>query len=231
MKKKIYSDYIIQKDSSGLKKYIADYEGMYKNCDDPHYQSNFNKLEIDFVVQTVKKVWRMSNLNSVIDVGCGLGFLSNHIFKELGNPKFFACDISETAISKASKKFKNINFFQFDLEKKCEIPPQLISLMGENRLVLLTNVFYYIHEEKLKQSFENIKSLIGKDGYAIFTIYLPKEQHLGKFIDGIDSATQLLEAYGFSTIMMTKIKNSIDKGDDENIPPTRTHIIFVGKLL
>ena len=103
--------------------------------------------------------------------------------------------------------------------------------MGENRLVLLTNVFYYIHEEKVKQSIENIKSLIGKDGYAIFTIYLPKEQHLGKFIDGVDSATQLLEAYGFSTIMMTEIKNSIDKEDDENIPLTRRHIIFVGKLL
>jgi len=130
MKKKIYSDYIIQKDSSGLKKYIADYEGMYKNCDDPHYQSNFNKLEIDFVVQTVKKVWRMFNLNSVIDVGCGLGFLSNHIFKELGNPKFFACDISETAISKASKKFKNINFFQFDLEKKSETPPPINKFDG-----------------------------------------------------------------------------------------------------
>ena len=55
MKKKIYSDYIIQKDSSGLKKYIADYEGMYKNCDDPHYQSNIDKLEFDFVVQIAKK--------------------------------------------------------------------------------------------------------------------------------------------------------------------------------
>ena len=149
----------------------------------------------------------------------------------MGYPKFFACDISETSISRASKEFKNINFFQFDLQEKRDIPSKLINLMGENRLVLLTNVFYYIHEEKLKQSFENIKSLIGKDGYAIFTIYLPKEQNYGKFIDGVDSATQLLEAYGFSTIMMTEIKNSIDKHEDVNIPSTRTHIIFVGKLL
>ena len=231
MKKKIYSDYIIQKDSSGFKKYIADFEGMYKNCDDPHNQSNIDKLEFDFVVQIAKKVWRLSNLHSVVDVGCGLGFLSNRIFKELGYPKFFACDISETSISRASKKFKNINFFQFDLQEKREIPSKFISLMGENRLVLLTNVFYYIHEEKLKQSFENIKSLIGKDGYAIFTIHLPKEQNYGKFIDGVDSATQLLEAYGFSTIMMTEIKNSMDKHDDESVPLTRRHIIFVGKLL
>ena len=110
MKKKIYSDYIVQKDSSGFIKYIADFEGMYKNCDDPFYQSNIDKLEFDFVVQIAKKVWRLSNLHSVVDVGCGLGFLSNRIFKELGYPKFFACDISEKAISRASKKFKNINF-------------------------------------------------------------------------------------------------------------------------
>ena len=77
-------------------KFIGDFENMYKNCQDPWIQSKRDKtLEIKVMNQILSE----NKYNNALDIGCGIGDISSLIKKNCKN--LDACDISETAITKA----------------------------------------------------------------------------------------------------------------------------------
>ena len=90
---------------------------MYKHHADPHAQSNVDVLEADILITLAKKTIRLQKYNKIIDVGCGLGFLTNRIRNELKINDVTGLDISKTAVNKAKRNFKNIKFFEYDLGK------------------------------------------------------------------------------------------------------------------
>lgn len=232
MHKKRYSEYILKKNPNGSLDYLADFEAMYKNCKDPHHQSlksNEGILEFDILVQIIKKFFYSKSFDSVIDVGCGLGYFTNRIFNILNKPKMFGCDISNSAIKKACVKFPHLNFFNLNLEKKLDLPQSLLKEMGEIKLVLLTNVIYYVHSNKINLAISNIKKLMGINGLVIFTIHIPEIQNYGKFISNLNSAESLMKKHELDLIFSTEIKSSLDEYNDKNIPINRKHIIFVCK--
>lgn len=55
-----------------------------------------------------------NNLNSVLDVGCGDGYLC-HLYRGMGVENVVGCDLTETRINFAKSKFKEINFVQGDV--------------------------------------------------------------------------------------------------------------------
>jgi len=102
---KRYQDYVI-KDG----KFVGDFEGMYKDCENPWLQSdddNIFSTKRVIAKNWIKKISLTSNIQ-VCEIGCGFG----HISAELTNNGIYCIgtDISPTAIEKAKALNKNCEF-------------------------------------------------------------------------------------------------------------------------
>lgn len=101
-----YQDYVIQ---GG--RFIGDFEGMYKNFDDPWHQSRKDHIfdsRRQLALLACARLKDQHNVTSVIELGCGFGFLTEKL-RELGF-KSIGTDISPTAIQKAQEKNPNSRF-------------------------------------------------------------------------------------------------------------------------
>jgi len=101
-----YQDYVI-KDG----KFIGDFESMYKNFDDPWHQSRDDHVfdsRRHLAVLACARLKNQHNVTSVIELGCGFGFLTEKLreqgFESIGT------DISPTSIQKAQQKNPNSRF-------------------------------------------------------------------------------------------------------------------------
>lgn len=99
-----YQDYFI-KDG----KFIGKFEEMYQKFDDPWKQKETNSFA--YVREAVNVSIKKYNISSMLEIGCGLGKVTN--FLKSSNPglKIEGMDISETAIRKARIAYPDINFF------------------------------------------------------------------------------------------------------------------------
>jgi len=156
-------------------KFIGDFEGLYKNFNDPFLQSKKEEFEtskkaiINYceLLQSVKK----KKLKSV-EIGCGLGKLTEDLSK-IGL-RSIGTDISETAIKKAKIKNKKSNFYVSDVindELYLKIKPDIF-IMSEITWYILPDLKKFI--SFLKKNFKN--------KYLIHTlaIHHPKKQKYGK---------------------------------------------------
>jgi 2-polyprenyl-3-methyl-5-hydroxy-6-metoxy-1,4-benzoquinol methylase len=101
-----YHKYII---SNGT--LIGDFEGMYKNCDDPWKQSqHLNRLSARVEVSLIhlQRLKEDHGVTKVLEIGCGFG----HLSAEISNLGFeiTGSDLSLTAIEKAKTFHPNIRF-------------------------------------------------------------------------------------------------------------------------
>ena len=69
-----------------------------------------NDLQPNYHIKTIKKLLNNYSPNSIVDVGCGLGFTSNELKKIYPNASITGIDISEDAIAYASNKFSLCSF-------------------------------------------------------------------------------------------------------------------------
>ena len=90
---------------------IGDFEGLYKNIDDPWFQSREDHIfdsRREICKLQCQKAKNLYGSNRILEVGCGFGFLTDQItklgFETLGT------DISPTAIDKAVRINPNSNF-------------------------------------------------------------------------------------------------------------------------
>lgn len=101
-----YQDYVI-KDG----KFIGDFEGMYRNFDDPWHQSREDHIfdsRKQLALLACGRLKLLHNSTKVIELGCGFGFLTEKLreqgFESIGT------DISPTSIKKAKEKNPNSRF-------------------------------------------------------------------------------------------------------------------------
>lgn len=107
-KRETYHDYVI-KDG----KFVGRFDEMYAKFEDPWHQSKQpNPFSRNAGILFIKKI----KPKKILECGGGLGYYADCIYKETGIiPK--SIDISETAIKKARKKFKHLDFEVYDLKK------------------------------------------------------------------------------------------------------------------
>ena len=111
------TDYIFQESSNGIK-FIGDFESFYQNENDPWEQSALqNKGETNgmanFYEISRRKLLDLlaSNINtndSICECGCGTGYAAKSLLMKFPNHEVSGCDISKTAIEKATQNFQNI---------------------------------------------------------------------------------------------------------------------------
>lgn len=98
-----YQDYVI-KDG----KFVGKFEEMYQKFEDPWHQMQLeaNVLGGNILASLIREY----KLYNVVEVGCGLGKITNLISKECADTIITGVDVSQTAINKAQSMYPGIKF-------------------------------------------------------------------------------------------------------------------------
>ncbi len=105
-----YQDYVIRDG-----RYVGRFEEMYRNSREIpwHQDETANAVFSDLTIAVLKR----RGVASMLDVGCGLGYMTARMKKEIpGLERIVGLDVSETAIAQARRMFDGIDFRAGGLE-------------------------------------------------------------------------------------------------------------------
>ncbi|QOY54558.1 class I SAM-dependent methyltransferase [Candidatus Sulfurimonas marisnigri] len=199
-------EFIFKKDGDTIE-FVGDFNGLYKSEQNPWEQSNdedsilskYYKSSRQTLYESIKDI---KNIKNGCEVGCGLGYVTTSLNEIV---KFDGIDISDVAVSKASKKFKNIEFFANDIGSNIFIHPKTYDV------VVLNQILWYILKD-MDNVVKNIDTILNKNGFLIISTLFLKNQKYGNEIIG--SFDDLLR-YWIETDKYRTIKANIDYGDDK----------------
>jgi SAM-dependent methyltransferase len=186
MKYKNCTDYWLNK---GNMTFRGEFEEMYRDIDDPWgckkgASSLNNRLFLELL-------FGERRFESVLDVGCGLGSFTSSILTRNGGGRITGCDISETAIEKASATYPHIEFVVRN------ILTDNLDDLGVFDVIVLSEVLWYILDD-IEGVFKKAAKSLSESGILGIHQYFPDDQKFGRnMIDGLD---------GFESF----IKNSTD---------------------
>ena len=172
-------NYIFRKDDNGELLFQGDFEGYYQNNSDPWDQnstdsdmSEYYKVSRLKLLKVIKGI--ISNHN-ILEIGCGLGLVTNMLDKELENSLVSGVDISSTAIHKAKAQYSNILFYEGDIADK--------QFKSEEQydVVILNEMLWYVLED-IDLVINNIYEILNTNGSLIITMAFLNDQQYGKEI-------------------------------------------------
>ena len=176
------NNYIFSKNNKGELKFVGDFEAVYNENNDPWGQSsctdisyknyyNYSRNKINKFIKSLNK-----RNGSILEVGCGLGYVVDLIARNNQNLEVNGSDISKKAIQIAKKKFPEYNFFVNDITSdKKEIDKKF-------DIVIFNQILWYILE-KLDHSFLNSHNILKNNGYFIISqAFFRSGQNYGKDI-------------------------------------------------
>lgn len=158
-----YHRYVFDVDN---RKFVGEFELMYQN----ESKENFDSWHQDDTRQLQRKIdlaiLEDYNFERILDIGCGKGSLT-HLLKKKNN-QVTGIDISPTAVTIASERFADIDFFALDVSNI-----SAFRLFAESRgqidLIFTSEVFSYV---------ENWKELLGEiakiSEYFMISLYIPE---------------------------------------------------------
>ena len=165
-----YQDYVF-KDGE----FVGQFDEMYRRFSDPWLcVEDSTSLENDIFCTLLR--WISQDVNSVLDVGCGLGALTARIRAALRPSEISAIDVSSDAIEKAKKTYPGIQFGVRDL-----ISDNLGPLPHDLDLITMAEVGWYIIPgiEKVLTGFHR---LLRPDGHLVVLQHFlrPEDQKYGR---------------------------------------------------
>ena len=126
------------------------------------------KSSKDFIdTEYILKILELDNVNSFLDIGCGVGRWGNHMLKILSNQGMYVgADYSGNILNLAKNHFRENKNFYF-----CESSFQdiLLNLPGNIKqnnfnVILINGVMMYINDTDLAQCMSNLKELVAVSG-------------------------------------------------------------------
>ncbi|MBF0466806.1 MAG: class I SAM-dependent methyltransferase [Nitrospirae bacterium] len=90
------------------------YDKLWKEWDDMHYYSPAPRIRRERIIALLKKV----PFKSLLDVGCGNGEFLKDVGNSIGNISLAGADISSNVIESTSKRFKDMKFYQLNLNEE-----------------------------------------------------------------------------------------------------------------
>ncbi len=142
----------------------------WDDISDLRYQQILAGKDISYDYVLVPEIFRLSkncDTSSVLDIGCGVGFLTKKLAKICGS--IVAIDISEKSLHYARencKQFHNVIFFKGSVEdfaKQCEQPEYTLAIANMS-LITIVN---------LTKTLKSIHDLIIQGGKLIITLSHP----------------------------------------------------------
>ncbi|MBN8570593.1 MAG: methyltransferase domain-containing protein [Ignavibacteria bacterium] len=208
-------------------KNLADYfDSKYAKDEDPwDYESSAaEKMKYEFVTNLVKKL--NPNANTVLDVACSFGYLSNKLSDV--SKEVIGIDVSLHALMKANEKYKkeNIKFISAGAENipfKDKTFDAVILCDGLNGMDL-TGVH---RKNAVKESLR----VLNETGFTIFTDYLKPNQFEG-YIDYIKKSDYVIkDIYYLNDRLWYKLKYSFNAFKDSSILKKFLSSMSAGKAL
>lgn len=158
-----YQDYVI-KDG----RLVGDFDAMYQNSSDIpwHQDKTAYTLFSDFDLAILGHFSQGANWQRVLDVGCGLGYLTTRLHKALPGSEVHGADISETAIAKAREMHPQVTFHTADLRSK-SLPE-----LGQFDLIFMKDILWYVLPE-IDTFFYNLNRLLSDGGWCYISQSVP----------------------------------------------------------
>ena len=182
-----YHDYFLKNG-----KFIGKFEQMYKYSKEiPWHQDEMAYSVISDIDMTILRQFKYE---SICEIGCGLGYFSNRLQKELSfneeKPTVVGVDLSYTAIKKARNLFPEISFIKGDLLKKRPLSGKYF------KLVIIKEILWYVCH-RLTQFLQNVMDMIKDDGFLYVSQSFPEvDKWMGQeVIDGPETLKEILIQY------------------------------------
>ncbi len=156
----------------------GEFEAMYRDIDDPWgcqagacSKNNRRFADLLFADRRYARV---------LDLGCGLGAFTVYLRERNGGGAFIGCDVSATAVCKASAACPEITFYCRDVLRES------LDGLGRFDLVILSEILWYILAD-LPGVFAGVARILAPGGVVGVHQYFPTEQRFGRdVVDGLD---------------------------------------------
>jgi SAM-dependent methyltransferase len=178
------SNEYIFKNNNGVLELVGDFEKYYQDNKDPWDQASIDSDISEYYKfsreRLIKCLESLDKRKRIMDIGCGLGIVSNAIKKCINRSSVYGVDISKTAIKKATLSYKNIIFSVGDISNPS------FKFNKKMDVIILNQMLWYVLEE-LEVTMMNIYNLLDSQGYLIISMAFLERQNYGvEFIDGFD---------------------------------------------
>jgi SAM-dependent methyltransferase len=183
-------DYIFTKRADGTLEFKGDFEGLYRSEPDPWGQSGTQPRTKEYYTFSRRRLLLLLNglpWKTMLEVGCGCGYVADQIDRTFyPGRRVSGCDISQTAVNRAKKKFPNPVFFVADFAT----PGAWINPLYTHRydvVVLSQMLWYVLHGSCLRATFENALMLLEPHGHIVVQNAFLSHQEYGRgVINGFD---------------------------------------------
>lgn len=203
----------MREDSNKNLEFIGDFEKLYENERDPWSQMGgdsemaaYYKFSRKHLLTSLKDLAAVS----VLEIGCGLGMVTEEIRELPLVERSIGLDISPTAIRKASTQYPGCEFLTGDI-KNFSKPVN----WQDVDVVVINQALWYIIDN-FDQTLNNVHSLLSDGGYFINVqaFFRDGQQRYGKeIINGFGGLIELLSQQGvqgfdFISGQLTHVNNS-----------------------
>lgn len=165
-------DYVFKK-TPGKIEYVGDFDGLYKNVKDPWGQlsNEYYKNRSYDVIEALRDI----NPSDVLDIGCGLGLVTQ-LIQILITDNVIGVDISREAVGRAKKMYPTVSFNVLDIINN-ELP-------GKFDAITMSGVLWYILHD-LDMVMAKIRNALPCGGHLVIFQTFINDQFYGKdIIDG-----------------------------------------------
>lgn len=184
--------FVFREGPSGELEFVGDFDGLYGAESDPWGQSGSDPRlgrYYDRSRATIIDMLRpLAPLDSVLEVGCGLGQVCAEIRESGCTTVVHGVDSSRLAVEKARGRFADIRFFVGDIRDPAFAAPR-----ARYGAVVVNQTLWYILDG-LPQALDNVHRLLGPGGHLLIAnAFMRTPQRYGReIVDGFDGLVRYL---------------------------------------
>lgn len=192
---------------------VETYDKIAKKYDEEFGNDYSDTMYIDKFLKTI-------NGKEVLDIGCGVGNLTNYIFEKGYN--IDGIDLSGAMLNIAKNRYKGINFYKMDMKN--------ITITKKYDGIMLAYSLFHLTKNEVKEALPKYYKLLNKDGTILLILQMgseenlidePLENGLKMFINyySLDEITVELNKNNFNIIYtdIKKTNNKFELGNDKLI--------------
>ncbi len=156
---KNYQDYVIKNGTL-----VGEFDEMYRQATEVpwHQDKTAGQVFVDVDIAIIKHFIPLYNVQSLCDLGCGLGYISSRLQSELAplnmRLRVTGIDVSNDAINKARLLHPNVEFITLNL-----LNDDISYLKGAFDFLYIKDIFWYVMHQADK-FIETSQSLLKDDG-------------------------------------------------------------------
>ena len=200
-RKLVSGNHIFREGDHGKLEFIGNFEALYQSESDPWFQSGTGEdIAAYYAWSRQRLIAQLETLSptSILEVGCGLGYVTQELDQAFPHAHVAGMDISHTAIHKAREIFPHPTFEQGNI---CS---DTFQSSRHYDVVILSQILWYIIEA-FPVALDNCSRLIGDGGHLVFTnaFLRSPQRYAADIIDGFQGLIDYLEQNAASTFRIT----------------------------